>query len=259
MEERYLTIRSLTKVYNPGTSGEVNAINDLSLSLDKGEFLVIVGSNAAGKSTLLNIISGNLKPTHGDVLLNGKSLIKISEHKKAQFISKVKQEPNHSLATSMTLAENMSMAKLRSLKVGLKKGVKKEWKKEFQEILAPFGIGLEKRLDDRVDLLSGGQKQTVALLMATMTKPELLLLDEHTAALDPKVSKVILDITQKLVVDHKITTLMITHNMSHALHYGDRLVLMQSGKIKYEAFREEKQKLSVADIIKKIEDSGIEI
>jgi putative tryptophan/tyrosine transport system ATP-binding protein len=258
MAEHYLVIKNLTKVYNPGTSGEVKALDDFSLNLYKGEFLVIVGSNAAGKSTLLNMISGSLMPTAGDILLGGKSLVKVAEHKKAKFISKVRQDPNQSLATSLTLAENLAIAKLRSLPVGLRRGVKNEWREEFKNILAPFGIGLEKRLDDKVDLLSGGQKQTVALLMATMTKPELLLLDEHTAALDPKVSKTILDITQKLVEEHSITTVMITHNMSHALHYGHRLVLMQSGKIKYEAGKE-KQQLSVADVVKKIEDSGVEI
>lgn len=259
MEDSYLVIKNLSKVYNPGTAGEVVALNNVSLSLAKGEFATIIGNNAAGKTTLFNLIGGDLGPTAGTAYLSGKAITKLPEHQKSKFISRVRQNPNDNIAVSMTLAENLAMAQLKSLPVGLRRGVKKEWKQKFTQLLEPFGLGLEKRLDDKIDLLSGGQKQTVALLMATMSQPDLLLLDEHTAALDPKMSNIILNITDKIVKENQTTTLMITHNISHALQHGNTIILMQAGGIQFTAREAEKQSLTVADLVNRLEKSGVEI
>lgn len=253
MANDFLKISNLRKVYNPDTAGEVIALNDLSFSIAEGEFATIVGSNAAGKTTLFNAIAGSLAPTSGDIVLDGKSILKSPEFKRSRFISRVRQNPNDSVMVSMTLAENLAMAKLKDRSAGLSMGVKKEWRDEFVALLKPLGLGLEKRLDDKIDLLSGGQKQTVALLMATIVKPKLLLLDEHTAALDPKVSKKVLEITDRIVKDSGVTTLMITHNIHHAIEFGNRLILLDRGKVGFEAIGEQKQKLNVVDVVEKLE------
>lgn len=248
MKKNYLTIKNLTKVYNPGASDQIVALNNLTLSVDKGEFITIVGSNAAGKSTLFNLISGSLSPTTGDIVLDRQSICSLPEFKKARFISCVKQNPNESIINSMTIAENLAMVKLKNKAAWLKKGVKPEWKENFVTILKPFGLGLEKRLDDKMSNLSGGQKQTIALLMATLTQPKLLLLDEHTAALDPKVSRTILEITDKIVRENKVTTLMITHNIHQAIEYGSRLILLDQGKIGFEISGEGKKSLNATGL-----------
>lgn len=258
MANDFLTIRNLRKVYNPDTAGEVVALNNLSFSVAEGEFITIVGSNAAGKTTLFNIIAGSILPTSGDVVLDGKSILKNLEFKRSCFISRVRQNPNDSVMVSMTLAENLAMAKLKDKSAGLSRGVKKEWKDEFVALLKPLGLGLEKRLDDKIDLLSGGQKQTVAILMATIIKPKLLLLDEHTAALDPKISKKVLEITNQIVKESGVTTLMITHNIHHAIEYGNRLILLDRGKIGFEAGGEKKQILNVVDVVEKLENKTAE-
>lgn len=255
----YLEIDGLTKTYNAGTANEVRALRGLALTAREGEFISVVGSNAAGKTTLLNIIAGALLPDAGDVRLGGASIIGIPEHAKAAFVSRVKQNPNDGLIVSMTIAENLAMAKLRALPVGLRRGVKHEWRGEFADLLLPFGIGLERRLDDRAELLSGGQRQTVALLMAVMTAPKLLLLDEHTAALDPRMSERILEETATLVRKFRATTLMVTHNISHALRYGDRLILLDRGRIAFDASGEAKKKLTVYDVVSRIEHHATEL
>ncbi len=254
MTNDFLTIRSLRKVYNPDTAGEVVALSDLSFSVTKGEFITIVGGNATGKTTLFNVIAGSILPTSGDVLLEGTSILKNPEFKRSCVISRVQQNPNDSVIVSMTLAENLAIATLKNKNARLGNGVKKEWREEFVALLKPLGLGLEKRLDDRVDLLSGGQKQLIAILMATITKPKLLLLDEHTAALDSKISKKILEITNQIVKESGVTTLMITHNIHHAIEYGDRLILLDKGRIGFEAGGLKKQLLNVVDVIEKLED-----
>lgn len=259
MQGGYLEIKNAVKVYNPKTSGEVSALNNLSLVISQGEFVTIVGSNAAGKTTLFNIIAGSLRLDSGEVLLEGKSLAKISEHVRARYISRVRQNPNDSVILSMTIAENLSLARLRERKRTLKKGVKKEWKKEFFEILKPLGIGLEKRLDDKSDLLSGGQKQALALIMATLTHPKLLLLDEHTAALDPKMSRKVLELTRRIVEENHVTTLMITHNINHAIDCGSRLMLLDQGKVGFDVSGNAKRQLTISDVIQKIEGQEIEL
>jgi len=254
----FLTINNIRKVYNPETAGEVVALNNICFSLPEGEFVTIVGSNASGKTNLLNVIAGSTLPTSGDIVLDGKSLLKMPEFKRSRFISRVQQNPKDSVITSMTLAENLAIAKLKGKKAGINKGVKKEWKTEFVALLKPLGLGLEKRLDDKIDLLSGGQKQAVALLMATINKPKLLLLDEHAAALDHKVSKKVLEITDRLVREGNVTTLMITHNIRHAIEYGKRLILLDRGHIGFESSGEQKKNLSVSNILEKLEFEPVE-
>ncbi len=256
--EPFLVINNLRKVYNPGTASEIVALRDLSLTASRGEFITVIGSNAAGKTTLFNSIAGSLLLDSGNIVLEGKSIVRMPEHERARFISRVWQNPNQGIIVSMSIAENLSMAKLRTQRIGLRKGVKLAWKKEFETLLEHFKLGLEKRLDDRIDLLSGGQKQIIALLMATVTHPKLLLLDEHTAALDPRMSVEILKITEEVVHESKVTTLMITHNISHALHYGDRLILLDRGRVVFEATGERKKKLAIADVIEKIEGQPAE-
>lgn len=254
MEGDFLAIQHLRKVYYPNTAGEIVALHDLSFSITKGDFVTIVGSNAAGKTTLFNILAGALQQTSGDVILGNTSILKYPEFRRATYISRVRQNPNDSLIVSMTLAENLAMAKLKDKKGGLGKGVKKTWRHEFVRLLSPLGLSLENRLDDKIDVLSGGQKQAIALLMATIIKPKLLLLDEHTAALDPNMSAKILTITEQVVKESGVTTLMITHNIHHAIAYGNRLIMLERGKIGFEAIGEKKRQLSVVDVVEKLED-----
>jgi putative ABC transport system ATP-binding protein len=253
MENEYLKLTNLYKLYNPGTAGEVVALDHLSLSLREGEFVTIVGSNAAGKSTVFNALAGSVTLTSGSITLSGKHIHDMPEYARAAFISRVRQNPNESVVTSMTLAENLAMAKARVVGAGFDRGVPHEWRTEFVELLKPLALGLERRLDTEMNLFSGGQKQSVALLMATMVNPKLLLLDEHTAALDPRVSEQILKMTDYEVRKNRITTLMITHNIHHAIQYGDRLILLERGRVAFEAIGDEKKKLTVLDIVEKLE------
>lgn len=248
MKKNFLTIKGLTKVYNAGVDDKITALSNFTLSLNEGDFITIVGSNAAGKSTLFKLISGAITPTSGEIILDGVSLSNFNESQRAKVISCVRQNPNESVINSMTIAENLALVKLKKTNAGLYKGVKREWRKEFASLLRPLGIGLEKRLDDRMDSLSGGQKQTVALLMAMLARPKLLLLDEHTAALDPKVSKLILKITNEIVKKNMVTTLMITHNIYQAIEYGDRLILLERGRISFEISGKEKKSLNILDL-----------
>lgn len=255
MKKDYLIINNLTKIYDYGNSYKVRALCDFSISINKGDFITIVGSNAAGKSTLFNLISGSILPTSGNIILDGESILKQPEFRRAKFVSYVKQNPNESVINSMTVAENLSMAKMRSKDSGLSKGVKNECKKEFFAMLESFGMGLEKKLDDKVFSLSGGQKQALVILMATIIKPKILLLDEHTAALDPNTSKIILKITDQIIRQNKLTTLMITHNVNQAIEYGNRLLILQKGSIKFEADRLKKATLSIMEIKNQLENS----
>lgn len=254
MKRNFLTIKNLTKIYDAGTPGEVVALKNLSLSIQEGEFVTIVGSNAAGKTTLFNLINGADLPTSGDIFLERKHLSGLPEFKRAKLISCVRQNPNDSVIVSMTLAENLALAKINGRSANLGKGVKKEWKKEFKTILESFGLGLEKRLDDKVSSLSGGQKQTVALIMATISKPKLLLLDEHTAALDPNVSKTVLKITDQIVKEGKVTTLMITHNIRQAIEHGNLLILLEKGRIGFKLSGAQKQSLNIVEIENRLEN-----
>lgn len=231
MGKNYLIIRNLTKIYKSDVTDGIIALDDISFSINKGDFVSIVGSNAAGKSTLFNLIMGNIYPSCGDIILDGQSICSLPEYKRAKIISCVKQNPNESVINSMTIAENMALIMLKKCNTGLRKGVKNEWRYNFISLLKSFNIGLEKKLDEKINNLSGGQKQTISLLMATLTEPKLLLLDEHTAALDPKVSHSVLEITNDIVNKNEVTTLMITHNIYQALKYGNRLIIFDQGKI----------------------------
>lgn len=246
MKRNFLTIKHLTKKYNSRSSDSITALNNINISVDEGDFVSIVGSNAAGKTTLFKLLVGAIIPTSGKIFLDGTLLSKFDETQRAKIISCVRQNPGESVINSMSVAENLTMAKLKNAKYGLNRGVKHEWKVKLKLLLKPFRIGLEKRLDYRVENLSGGQKQIIALLMATLTKPKLLLLDEHTAALDPKISKLILKITDELVRKNKITTLMITHNVDQAIRYGNRLILLEKGKITFEVCGKKKQSLTAS-------------
>lgn len=248
MKKNFLTINNLTKIYNPGLNDKVTALSNFNLSINEGDFVTIVGSNAAGKSTLFKLLTGAIAPTSGKIILDGRSLSSLNETQRAKVISCVRQNPNESVINSMTIAENLAMVKLKNAKHGLGKGVKKEWKEEFKLLLKTIGIGLEKRLDDKMSSLSGGQKQAVALLMTTLTSPKLLLLDEHTAALDPKISKLILKITNDIVKENKVTTLMITHNIYQAIEHGNSLILLERGKIGFRASGEKKRSLNILDL-----------
>jgi len=250
MNTNYLEIKNLKKTYTAGVGENIVAINNLNLSVSEGEFVTIVGNNAGGKTTLLKLISGMIIPTSGEIYLDGKPLSTLDETQRAKIISSVRQDSNESVVNSMTVAENLAMAKLRRSKIGFRAGIKKGWRSEFISLLKPLGIGLEQRLDDKVSSLSGGQKQTIALLMATLIIPKLLMLDEYTAALDPKVSKIILKITKDIIHNKKITTLMVTHNTHQAIKYGNRLILLQKGKVALDICGEEKKALSLIDLEK---------
>lgn len=252
-----LEIKKIKKTWNKNTPHEVFALRDTSISIDEGEFIVIVGSNASGKSTFLNLLSGEINPDNGNIYIDEKEITDDPEYKRSLFISKVKQDPNQSLIPGLTVVENFALALKRGLSKKLRLAVNNDVRKKAIELLEPLGLGIEKRLDSNISLFSGGQRQAIALVCATLNNPKLLLLDEHTAALDPVTSEKILKITDKIVRKNKITTIMITHNITHALTYGDRLVVMEAGKIKFDIKGEEKKKITVSEIVEKIEGKEI--
>lgn len=244
-----LEIKNVTKTFNSGTVNEKVALNDVSLTLNDEDFVTVIGGNGAGKSTLLNAIAGVWKLDCGSILVDGNNVTSMPEYKRAKFMGRVFQDPMTGTAADMQIDENLALAKLRGKHRSLVWGVSKEDKKQFTEILAQLDLGLENRLTTKVGLLSGGQRQAVTLLMASMNKPKLLLLDEHTAALDPKTASKVLEITEKIVKEQKLTTLMITHNMKDAIRYGNRLIMMHEGRIIIDVKGEEKQKLTVEDLL----------
>jgi putative ABC transport system ATP-binding protein len=249
----HFSIEKARKVWNEGTANQVIAVDSISLDLEKGEFVTIVGSNAAGKSTLFNMIAGSVTPTSGSIFLDGKDITGKEEYERAKYISRVKQDPSHSLVSGLSVVENFTLSRLRGETKRLKKAVTPEIEETCKQRLAELGLGIEKRIRSDVAMFSGGQRQAIALLSAVEKSPELLLLDEHTAALDPKMAHKILTITDKLVKERGITTLMVTHNITHALQYGDRLIILESGKIKHDIRGEDKKKLTLADAILLIE------
>lgn len=248
-----LKIQNLHKVFNENTINENVLFNSLSLQVNKGDFVTIVGSNGAGKSTLLNLICGTLNTEEGSIILDGKEIGKMQEYKRTRHIGRVFQDPSKGVSPNMTILENMSMAYNKGKSFGLKMGVNKNDIKTFNEILSEVNLGLEDKLHTKVGLLSGGQRQALSLMMAVMCKPKLLLLDEHIAALDPKTSERIIEITGKVVKDNKITTLMVTHNLSHAINLGNRLFMMHGGKIVMDIAGEEKQSLSIDKLLRAFE------
>lgn len=244
-----LHLTQINKVFNEGTLDEKNALDTINLSLKKGDFVTIIGSNGAGKSTLMNMISGVLTPDTGKVEIDGRNVTYMAEHRRARYIGRVFQDPMAGTAPTMTIEENLAMAYSRNKNRTLKMGVTKNRKKYFKEVLETLHLGLENRLSAKVGLLSGGERQALSLLMATFTEPDILLLDEHTAALDPSRAELITKITKEIVADKELTTLMVTHNMQQALDLGNRLIMMDKGQIILEVEEEEKKTLTIERLL----------
>ena len=251
-----LKITNLQKTFNPGTVNAKTALCGLDLMLEDGDFVTVIGGNGAGKSTLLNAIAGVWKPDYGKIELDGIDVTNMPEHKRAKFLGRVFQDPMKGTAPDMEIAENLAIASKRGIPRKFRWGVKKADRKEYKQLLATLDLGLESRLSTKVGLLSGGQRQAVTLLMATLNRPKLLLLDEHTAALDPKTAAKVLELTDKIVSENNLTTIMITHNMHDAIEYGNRLIMMNNGKIIFDVSGEEKKKLTVADLLEKFKVSA---
>ena len=251
-----LEIKNVHKTFNKGTINEKKALNGVNLHLDPGDFVTIIGGNGAGKSTTLNMVAGVYPIDQGTIILDGKDISDLPEYKRAYMLGRVFQDPMMGTAAGMQIEENMAMANRREKKRGLSWGITKKEKEMFKEKLQMLDLGLEDRMTSKVGLLSGGQRQALTLLMATLKKPSLLLLDEHTAALDPKTAKKVLDITEKIVARDNLTTMMVTHNMKDAINIGNRLIMMSDGKIIYDVKGEEKKKLKVADLLQKFEEAS---
>lgn len=248
-----LTITNVRKTFNKGTINEKKALNGINLHLNPGDFVTIIGGNGAGKSTMLNMIAGVYPIDCGKIVIDGVNISREPEHKRARYIGRVFQDPMRGTAANMEIQENLAMALRRGKVRGLSWGIKSNEKDYYREALAQLDLGLQTRMSSKVGLLSGGQRQALTLLMATLQKPKLLLLDEHTAALDPKTAKKVLDLTNKIVSEQSLTALMVTHNMKDAIQIGNRLIMMHEGRIIYDVAGEEKKKLEVEDLLEKFE------
>ncbi len=248
-----LKLENVNKIFNEGTVDEKVALKDINLSLKEGDFVTVIGSNGAGKSTLMNIISGLLEPDTGKVIIAGKDVTNIPEFKRSRLIGRVFQDPMAGTAPTMTIEENLSLAYSRNKKRTLRFGVNQERRKFFVESLKTLHLGLENRLSAKVGLLSGGERQALSLLMATFTQPAILLLDEHTAALDPSRAKLITELTKEIVEKYNLTTLMVTHNMQQAIDLGNRLIMMDKGQIILDVDDEQKKSLTVEDLLKEFQ------
>jgi putative ABC transport system ATP-binding protein len=255
-----IRITNISKTFNAGTITEKKAIIELSLDLAEGDFVTVIGGNGAGKSTLLNLIAGVYEVDEGRIFFDNIDVTDQKEHVRAKHLGRVFQDPMLGTAASMEIEENLALALRRGLRRGLSWGITSEERKTYIDELATLDLGLETRLKSKVGLLSGGQRQALTLLMATIKKPRLLLLDEHTAALDPKTARKVLELTDEIVNRDKLTTFMVTHNMKDAIKHGNRLIMMNAGKIIYDVSGEEKKNLQVADLMKKFEnvnDEGV--
>ena len=244
-----LKIKNLQKTFNPGTVNAKTALAGLNLEINDGDFVTVIGGNGAGKSTMLNAISGVWKPDYGTIEIDGVDVTGMPEYKRAKFLGRVFQDPMMGTSPDMEIAENLGIAARRGKKRKLCWGIRKAERQQYRELLATLGLGLENRLSSKVGLLSGGQRQAVTLLMATINRPKILLLDEHTAALDPKTAAKVLEITDKIVTENKLTTLMITHNMHDAIAYGNRLIMMHEGRVIVDVSGEEKKKLTISQLL----------
>lgn len=244
-----LNVDSISKTFFPGTANERRALRDVSLHLSPGDVVTVIGSNGAGKSTLLNSISGRLIPDSGRIMIHGKDVTTQSEHARARKVGRVFQDPMAGTSPNLTIEENLSLAYLRGKNRGLGLGLNSSRRKVFVEELESLELGLEKRLGAKVGLLSGGQRQALSLLMAGFTHPDVMLLDEHTAALDPQRAELVTNLTKRIVEQGKLTTLMVTHNMAQALDVGNRLIMMHEGQIVFSADAEQKAQLTVEDLM----------
>ena len=251
-----LEIRNVTKIFNPGTINAKVALDDLSLTLNDGDFVTVIGGNGAGKSTMLNAIAGVFKIDAGSMLIDGEDITGLPEYRRAAFLGRVFQDPMMGTAPTMELEENLALALRRGKHRGFGWGISKKERELYREELKKLDLGLETRLHSKVGLLSGGQRQAVTLLMASLKKPKLLLLDEHTAALDPKTAAKVLELSDKIVNETHITTLMITHNMRDAIAHGNRLIMMNAGRIVLDISGEEKKSLTISDLLEKFNASS---
>ena len=255
-----LSMRGVTKTFNKGTVTEKRALTGVDLELAPGDFVTVIGGNGAGKSTLLNMIAGVFPLDSGTITLDGEDVSRLSEPARAKYLGRVFQDPMRGTAPDMQIDENLALARRRGQRRTLAWGISKQEKAEYPTLLKELDLGLETRMESKVGLLSGGQRQALTLLMATLTNPKLLLLDEHTAALDPKTAAKVLYLTEKIVNERQLTTIMVTHNMHDAIRLGNRLIMMHEGNIIYDVRGEEKAKLTVPDLLKKFEEvSGGEL
>lgn len=250
---KMLELKNVKKTFNKGTVNEKPALQGVNLTLNDGDFVTVIGGNGAGKSTTLNMIAGVYPIDEGKILLNDMNITHMPEHKRAKYLGRVFQDPMKGTAAGMEIQENLALAFRRGEKRGIRWGITKEEKKQYQEALKILDLGLEDRMSSKVGLLSGGQRQALTLLMATLKKPELLLLDEHTAALDPKTASKVLAITEKIINQNQLTAMMVTHNMKDAIRLGNRLIMMYEGRIIYDVSGEEKKNLKVSDLLEKFE------
>ena len=246
-----LELKNVKKTFNRGSINEKKALSGVNLKLAPGDFVTVIGGNGAGKSTMLNMIAGVYPIDSGAVIIDGKNVTRQPDYKRAAYLGRVFQDPMMGTAATMGIDENLALAMRRGKSRGLRRGISKQEREQFRELLKILDLGLENRLTSKVGLLSGGQRQAVTLLMATLKKPRLLLLDEHTAALDPKTAAKVLETTNNIIKKDNLTTLMITHNMRDAIANGNRLIMMNSGKIILDISGEEKQKLTVDDLLHK--------
>jgi len=252
-----LQLKGITKIFSRGTVDEVKALDNINLDVNAEDYITIIGSNGAGKTTMLNVVAGVFPPERGGkIIVNGKDITGLSEYKHAAYVGRVYQDPNIGTAAKMNIEENLAMAVLRGQSRGLRAASNKQCRELFHSALAPLGLGLEDRLNAFVGTLSSGQRQAVALVMATISKPALLLLDEHIANLDPRTAQVVLELTEMIVKKEKITTLMVTHNMELALKYGNRLIMMHEGRIVVDLNQEQRTGLTINDLITAFEQAS---
>ena len=251
-----LELRNVTKIFNAGTVNEKKALSDLSLTLNPGDFVTIIGGNGAGKSTMLNMVAGVYPVDGGEIRIDGVNVTALPEHKRAKYIGRVFQDPMMGTAADMWVEENLAIADRRGKTRGFKWAITKKDKIAYREALAELDLGLENRMTTKMGLLSGGQRQAITLLMATLKRPKLLLLDEHTAALDPKTAAKVLDITDRLIVENELTALMVTHNMKDAIAHGNRLIMMNAGRIVLDVSGEEKKNLTIESLLEKFSQAS---
>lgn len=255
-----LVLNQVSKTFNPGTINEKKALREVDLHLKPGDFVTVIGGNGAGKSTMLNAVAGVWPVDNGSILIDGVNVTGMQEHQRAQFIGRVFQDPMTGTAPNMQIIENLALAARRGKKRGLRWGITKAEREDFREKLKILGLGLEDRMSVKVGLLSGGQRQALTLLMASLQRPKLLLLDEHTAALDPATAAKVLELSDQIVRENDLTTLMITHNMKDAIEHGNRLIMMNEGKIIFDVEGEAKQKLTKKDLMDKFaEIAGMQL
>ncbi|MCI5668234.1 MAG: ABC transporter ATP-binding protein [Oscillospiraceae bacterium] len=251
-----LELVNIKKAFNPGTINEKKALNGVSIKLEEGDFVTIIGGNGAGKSTTLNAIAGVWPVDEGAILIDGNNITGLSEHQRAKYIGRVFQDPMTGTAADMEIQENLAIAARRGKPRLLRWGITRKEREMYHELLKTLDLGLENRMTSKVGLLSGGQRQALTLLMATLKKPKILLLDEHTAALDPKTAAKVLQLSDEIIAANNLTAMMVTHNMANAIQYGNRLIMMNDGRIIYDVKGEEKKHLTVDDLLQKFEEAS---